>query len=100
MGNKILIIGVGSAGVKVADKMNLPNSKKIFVDSGTYHAFDDVVSEGEQIALTCKAYGNCSGFCRCYCRPDFCKEVAEEYKDEIKEYIKSAFEEEDINNWD
>ena len=26
---KILIIGVGSAGVKTADKMNLPDSKKL-----------------------------------------------------------------------
>jgi cell division GTPase FtsZ len=30
MANKILIIGVGSAGVIAADKMNLPNSKKLF----------------------------------------------------------------------
>lgn len=100
MGNKILIIGVGSAGVIAADKINLPNSKKLFIDSGTYHAFDDVVSEGEQIALTCRAYGQCPGFCRCYCRPDFCKEVAEKYKDEIKEYIENVFEDEGPNNRD
>ncbi len=34
--NKILIIGVGGAGVIAADKMNLPNSKKfkwIYFDS-------------------------------------------------------------------
>ena len=33
MANEILIIGVGSAGVIAADKMDLPNSKKLFVDA-------------------------------------------------------------------
>ncbi len=33
MANEILIIGVGSAGVIAADKMELPNSKKLFVDA-------------------------------------------------------------------
>jgi len=91
MANKILFIGVGGPGVIAADKINLPNSKKLFIDSGTYRAFDNVVSEGDQIALTCKDFDQCSGFCRCYSRPGFCKKVAEDYEDEIKEYIKNAF---------
>ena len=33
MANEILIIGVGSAGVIAAGKMELPNSKKLFVDA-------------------------------------------------------------------
>ena len=33
MANEILIIGVGSAGVIAANKMDLPNSKKLFVDT-------------------------------------------------------------------
>ena len=93
MANEILIIGVGGSGCNAVDKMDVPNSKKLFIDSGIYSAFDNVVSEGDQIALTCKDYGQCSGFCRCYYRPEFCKKVAEQYEDEIREYIKNAFKE-------
>jgi cell division GTPase FtsZ len=39
MANKILIIGVGSAGVIAADKMNLPNSKKLFGNTRDRSAF-------------------------------------------------------------
>ena len=99
-GNKILIIGVGGAGVIAADKMNLPNSKKLFIDSGTYRAFDNVVSEGDQIALTCKDFEQCSGFCRCYYRPEFCKKVAEEYEDEIRDCIKNAFKNNFAERWE
>jgi hypothetical protein len=93
MANKILFIGVGGAGVIAADKMNLPNSKKLFIDSGTYRAFENVESEGDQIALTCKGFGQCSGFCRCYYRSEFCKKVAEDFEDEIRYCIKNAFKE-------
>jgi len=89
--NKILIIGVGGAGVIAADKMNLPNSKKLFIDSGTCREFENVESEGDQIVLTCKDVGQCSGFCRCYYSPVFCKKVAEDYEDEIRERIMNAF---------
>ena len=41
MANEILITGVGLAGVIAADIMNLPNSKKLFVDSD-YHALNEV----------------------------------------------------------
>ncbi len=61
MENKILIIGVGSAGVKVTDMIRLPNSKKIFVDSG-YFAFDNVRSEGEKLSLVCKERPDCPCF--------------------------------------
>ena len=33
MANKILIIGVGSAGVIATDKVDLQDSKKLFVDA-------------------------------------------------------------------
>jgi cell division GTPase FtsZ len=88
--NKILIIGVGSAGVIAADKMNLPNSKKLFIDTSS-QTFREVKSEGDKLVLQCKDYGACSGFCHCYSQPGFCKKVAEDYEDEIRECIKNAF---------
>ena len=93
MANEILIIGVGSAGVIAADKMNLPNSKKLFVDAD-YRQLEAVKSEGDKMWLRCKDYGACSGFCHCYSQPGFCKTVAEDYEDEIRECIKNAFLEE------
>ena len=93
MANEILIIGVGSAGVIAADKMDLPNSKKLFVDAD-YRQLEAVKSEGDKMWLRCKDYGACSGFCHCYSQPVFCKKVAEDYEEEIKECIKNAFLEE------
>lgn len=90
MANKILIIGVGSAGVIAADKMNVPDSKKLFVDSSSL-ILNEVKSEGEKIGLFCKARSKCpSLYCHCYDNPDFCKEVVAEYEDEIRESIISA----------
>ena len=91
--NKILIIGVGSAGVIAADKMDLPNSKKLFIDTSS-QTLREVKSEGDKFVLQCKDYGACSGFCRCYSQPGFCKKVAEDYEGEIKECIKNAILEE------
>ena len=92
MENKILIIGVGSAGVKVTDKIRLPNSKKIFVDSG-YFAFDNVRSEGEKLSLACKERPDCPMLsCHCYKRSAFCKKTAKDYEDEIRECIIKALE--------
>ena len=93
MANEIRIIGVGSAGVIAADKMDLPNSKKLFVDAD-YRQLDAVKSEGEKLVLQCKDFGECSGFCHCYSQPGFCKKVAEDYEEEIRESIKNAFLEE------
>ena len=93
MANEILIIGVGSAGVIAADKMDLPNSKKLFVDAD-YRQLETVESEGDKMVLQCKDFGKCSGFCHCYVRPGFCKKVTEDYEKEIKECIKNAFMEE------
>ena len=90
MANEILIIGVGSAGVIAADKMDLPNSKKLFVGTNS-QTFREVKSEGDKLVLQCKDFGECSGFCRCYSQPGFCKKVAEDYEDEIRECIKNAF---------
>lgn len=91
MANEILIIGVGSAGVIAADKMDLPNSKKLFVDAD-YRQLETVESEGDILVLQCKDCGKCSGFCHCYTQPGFCKKVAEDYEEEIREIIKRAFE--------
>ncbi len=91
MANEILIIGVGSTGVIAADKMDLPNSKKLFVDAD-FRQLEIVKSGGDKLVLQCKDFGECSGFCRCYSQPGFCKEVAEDYEDEIRETIKRAFE--------
>jgi len=60
MANEILIIGVGSAGVIAADKMDLPNSKKLFVDTD-YRQLEAVKSEGDKMLLRCKDFGKCSG---------------------------------------
>jgi hypothetical protein len=93
MANEILIIGVGSAGVIAADKMDWPNSKKLFVDTD-YRQLDAVKSDGDKLVLQCKDYGACSGFCRCYSQSGFCMKVAEDYEGEIRECIKNAFLEE------
>ena len=91
MANEILIIGVGSAGVIATDKVDLQDSKKLFVDTD-YRQLDAVKSEGDNVLLQCKDFGKCSGFCHCYTQPDFCKKVAEDYEEEIREIIKRAFE--------
>lgn len=93
MANEILIIGVGSAGVIAAGKMDLQNSKKLFVDAD-YRQLEAVKSEGDNVLLQCKDFEKCSGFCHCYSQPGFCKKVAEDYEGEIKECIKNAFLEE------
>ena len=50
MSNKILIIGVGSAGINAVDKMDLPSSKKLFVGSNC-RALREVKSE---VTLFCR----------------------------------------------
>ena len=87
MANKILIIGVGSAGVIAADKMNLPNSKKLFLDTDC-RKLNELEAEGDKLLLQCKDFGECSGFCHCYHRPEFCKKVAQDYENEIRKLIK------------
>lgn len=97
MANEILIIGVGSAGVITADKMDILNSKKLFVDTDNLE-MDNIKSEGDKLLLQCKDFSDCSGFCHCYISPEFCKKLAEDYEDEIRECIKRAFENDSINN--
>ena len=99
MANEILIIGVGSAGVIAADKMNLPNSKKLFIDTSS-QTFREVKSEGDKLVLQCKDFGECSGFCRCYSLPDFCKKVVEDYEEEIRDCIKNAFKNNFAERWE
>lgn len=80
MANKILIIGVGSAGVIAADKMNVPDSKKLFVDSSSL-ILNEVKSEGEKIGLFSQ---------NCLDNPDLCREMIADYEDEIRESIINA----------
>lgn len=83
MANKILVIGVGSAGVIAADKMDIPNSKKIFIGA-TCETMSKVKSNGAQIPLTSAI---------CYPNsPNFLRERAIEHIEEIRECIKNAFE--------
>ena len=80
MANEILIIGVGSAGVVAADKMDLPNSKKLFIDSSV-QTLNEIKSEGDKIELVCKARPQCpSLYCHCYNDPDFCRNVVSDYE--------------------
>jgi hypothetical protein len=73
------------------DKMNLPNSKKLFIDSSS-PILNEVKSEGEKISLVCKARTQCpSLYCHCFSKPDFCRSVLSDYEDEIRECIKKAF---------
>ena len=95
MANKILIIGVGSAGVIAADKMNLPNSKKLFIDKHL-HILRDVKSDGEKIGLICKERYDCPMlYCHCFNKPDFCRSVVSDYEDVIRYRIINAFNEQD-----
>lgn len=97
---KILIIGVGSAGVIAADKMEIPNSKKLFVDSD-YYTLRKVKSEGEKIAIACKERDKCpSLYCHCYLEPCFTKERTNDYEEEIRAAIKQAFAEDNNTNID
>ena len=80
MANKILIIGVGSAGVIEADKMNVPDSKKLFIDTSR-QILNEVKSEGEKIGPFSQ---------NCLDNPDLCREMIAEYEDEIRERIINA----------
>ena len=88
---EILIIGVGSAGVIATDKMNLPNGKKLFIDTES-QILRDVNSEGDKSLLQCKDFCDYSGFCHCYNAPKFCKKLAEDFEDEIRDCIEKALE--------
>lgn len=93
MANQILIIGVGSDGVIAADKMNLPNSKKLFIDSSS-SILNEVESEGEKINLVCSERSECPMlYCHCFDKPDFCKSVVGDYEEEIRVSIKNTFRE-------
>ena len=88
---KIAVIGVGTAGIAIADKIDIPNCSKLFIDS-EYESLTSVKSEGESILLDCKERDECQMlYCYCYDRPEFCKKVAESYENEIRQAIVSAF---------
>ena len=93
MATEILVIGVGSAGVTVADKMDLPNSKKLYVDTYNY-GLNQVQSEGEKILIRCNARDYCPTlYCGgCFSNREFCQRVVREYEDEIRAGIINAFE--------
>ena len=94
MATEILIIGVGSAGVIAADKMDLPNSRKLFIDRDSY-ILKEAKSDGDKIKIVCKGRDKCPSLhCGCFDNIEFCKKVTEENEDEIRECIKKAFLEE------
>ena len=83
METKFLIIGVGGAGCKAADVMDIPNSKKLFVGSDN-DSLKNVKSEGFKFPLNeCGFYNH---------HQERFRNRALLYKDEIKECIKAAFE--------
>ena len=97
MANKLLIIGVGSAGVIAADKMDVPNSKKLFIDS-SYQVMREVKSEGDQIVIECEARSQCpSLYCSCFEKPEFSRNIVTDYEDEIRQSIINAFVDDDFN---
>ncbi len=83
MANEILIIGVGSTGVKAVDKMDIPNSKKVFIASGL-STFKDLKSGG--IRLPIDEDGLIEGN-----RPKYYRDKAIKKKEEIKNAIVEAF---------
>ena len=85
METKFLIIGVGGGGCNAADNMDIPNSKKLFVDADS-RGLCKLKSEGTKFLLDMGYVTN---------RPEEFREKALLYKDEIKECIKAAFEEKD-----
>lgn len=94
---KIAIIGVGTAGIAIADKIDIPRSNKVFMDS-EYEALATIKSKGEAFLLDCKERNECpSLYCHCYMRPEFCKEVAESYEEEIRQAIIRAFDKTSLN---
>ena len=50
MANKILFIGVGGAGVKAVDKIELSNAQKIFIDEEN-QCLRDLMSDGVKIEM-------------------------------------------------
>ena len=96
MDTKFVLIGVGGTGVKAVDMMDIPNSRKVLVDT-SYRNLNELETAGVKLLLQCKDFGKCSGFCHCYDRPDFCRNVALGYKDEIAECIRYAFKEDECN---
>ena len=92
MSNKILVIGVGSSGVRVADKIDIPNCKKLFIDSNPM-ILREVRSDGEKLEMECKEREQCSSlYCHCLNDPNFCRAVAENNEDEIRTAIIRALE--------
>lgn len=88
---KIAIIGVGTTGVKVADKINIANCSKLFLDS-EYEVLANVKSEGENVFLESKGLnGNPILPCHYQDTPEFSRKVAESYEEEIRQAIISAF---------
>ena len=78
-----VIIGVGGAGVEAVDKMDIPNSKKVFIASGP-STFKDLKSGGIRLPIGEDGFieGN---------RPKYYRDKAIEKKEEIKNAIVEAF---------
>lgn len=83
METKFLIIGVGGAGCMAADNIDIPNSKKLFIDAYS-SGLSKLKSEGTKFLIDV-------GFIICN-HPEPYRKKALVYKDEIKECIKAVFE--------
>ena len=91
MANKILIIGVGTAGVHAVSKMNIPDSKKLFIDTDGQE-LEEVRAEGETFHIPCCEEAECNGlYCHYSKDPYYCKGALIASEDAIKECIKRAF---------
>ena len=82
MDTKFLIIGVGGAGCKAADNIDIANSKKLFVDAYS-SGLSKLKSKGTKFLLDV-------GLIICN-YPEPYRKKALLYKEEIKEWIKEAF---------
>lgn len=89
METRILIIGVGGGGCNAVDIMDIPNSKKLFINSDS-QVLSKLKSEGTKFLLD-------AGLIICN-NPEHYRKKALFYKNEIKECIKEAFDEKDMAN--
>lgn len=87
METKFVLIGVGGTGVNAVDMMDIPNSRKVFIDRDGLDLMN-VKSEGEKIHLEPVMWPSKHN------SPQLCREQALYYKEEIRRTLIEAFTEE------
>lgn len=85
MANKILFIGVGGAGVKAVDKINLSNCKKIYIDEEC-QCLRELKTEGAMIVMD-----HYPSWPSKHNDPNISRDKTCHHEDEIRECIKEAF---------